>query len=301
MKQTHKKAKIKQTRGDIIYGAIVTGSIIIAGILAIYPVLFVLSASVSNPVEVNSGHVLLFPKGIQWEGYELVFKNQWILKGYRNSLIYTILGTVLNVAATVMAGFALSRKDLYGRKLLNWFIAIPMWFGGGLIPTYLVVNGLRLVNTPIILIILGLVSTYNIIICRTFMDSLPAELQDAARIDGCNDFKTLSHIILPVSAPIIAVLCLYYAVGHWNNYFEAMIYVNNKEWQTLQVFLREILIQNISIDESMQDTEELLRRMELANIMKYSLIVVTSVPMLIAYPFVQKFFVKGVMVGTVKG
>ena len=133
------------------------------------------------------------------------------------------------------------------------------------------------------------------------MSSLPSELQDAARIDGCNDFKTLFHIILPVSAPIIAVLCLYYAVGHWNNYFEAMIYVNNKEWQTLQVFLREILIQNISIDESMQDTEELLRRMELANIMKYSLIVVASVPMLIAYPFVQKFFVKGVMVGTVKG
>lgn len=294
--------KMKQTAGDRIFNIVVNVVIILAGIVALYPLLFVLSASISDPNAVNRGELWLLPIGLRWDGYVEVFKNSWILKGYANSLYYTIIGTLLNVVCTVAAGYALSRKDLYGRKVWNWYIAIPMWINGGLIPTYLVVNSMKLVNTPVVLLIMGLVSSYNIIICRTYMSSLPYELQEAAKIDGCSDFQILLRIVLPVSAPIIAVLSLYYAVGHWNNYFTAMIYVNNKDWQPLQVFLREFLLLNQTVDvDSGMELEDMIRQTELARSMKYSLIVIASVPMLIAYPFVQKFFIKGVMVGSVKG
>ena len=294
--------KMKQTAGDRIFNIVVNVVIILAGIVALYPLLFVLSASISDPNAVNRGELWLLPIGLRWDGYVEVFKNSWILKGYANSLYYTIIGTLLNVVCTVAAGYALSRKDLYGRKVWNWYIAIPMWINGGLIPTYLVVNSMKLVNTPVVLLIMGLVSSYNIIICRTYMSSLPYELQEAAKIDGCSDFQILLRIVLPVSAPIIAVLSLYYAVGHWNNYCTAMIYVNNKDWQPLQVFLREFLLLNQTVDvDSGMELEDMIRQTELARSMKYSLIVIASVPMLIAYPFVQKFFIKGVMVGSVKG
>ena len=250
----------------------------------------------------NSGDVWLYPVGFQLDGYLQVFRNKWIFVGYRNSLIYTILGTFLNVLVTIMAGYALSRKDLYGRKIFSWFIAIPMWFGGGLIPTYIVVNSLHLINTPVVLLVLGLVSSFNIIICRTFLSSLPYELQESAKMDGCSDFGILWKIVMPLSKPIIAVLCLYYAVGHWNDYFSAMIYVSDKNLQTLQVFLREILLLNQNIDlETIEDPAVVALKLQMAQVMKYSLIVVASVPLLIAYPFVQKFFVKGVMIGSVKG
>lgn len=301
-KKANQPAKMKQTMGDRIFGFVVYAVIICAGLIALYPLLFVLSASISDPDAVNRGELWLLPVGLRWDGYVEVFKNAWILKGYGNSLYYTVVGTALNVVCTVTAGYALSRKDLYGRKAWNWYIAIPMWVNGGLIPTYLVVNSLKLVNTPVVLLILGLVSSYNIIICRTYMSSLPYELQEAAKIDGCNDFQILLKIVLPVSAPIIAVLSLYYAVGHWNNYFNAMIYVNKKDWQPLQVFLREFLLLNQTVDpDSGIELEEMIRQTKLARSMKYSLIVIASVPMLMIYPFVQKFFIKGVMVGSVKG
>ena len=186
--------------------------------------------------------------------------------------------------------------------MFNWFIAIPMWFGGGLIPTYIVINSLNLVNTPVILLIMGLVNSFNIIICRTFISSLPYELQEAAKIDGCSDFGILWKVVMPVSKPIIAVLCLYYAVGHWNDYFNAMIYVSDKNYQTLQVFLREILLLNQNIDlNAIEDAAAVAAKLQMAQVMKYSLIVVASVPLLIVYPFVQKYFVTGVMIGSVKG
>lgn len=294
--------KIKESLDNKIFDIVVTVSLVIIGLIALYPLLFVLVASISDPVEVNSGKVWLFPKGIQFDGYLQVFKNQWIWVGYRNSMIYTVVGTFLNVLVTVMAGYALSRKDLYGRTFFNWFIAIPMWFGGGLIPTYMVVKNLHLLNTPWILIIMGLVSSFNLIICRTFIMSLPYELQEAARIDGCSDFRILWDIIVPLSKPILAVLALYYAIGHWNDYFNAMIYLNNKNYQTLQVFLREILLLNQNIDlTTIEDPAVVAMKLQMAQVMKYSLIVVASLPPLIMYPFVQKFFVKGVMIGSVKG
>lgn len=294
--------KIRESLDNRIFDGVVTILLTICGLAALYPLLFVVVASISDPVRVNSGDVWLYPVGFQLDGYLQVFRNKWIFVGYRNSLIYTILGTFLNVLVTIMAGYALSRKDLYGRKIFSWFIAIPMWFGGGLIPTYIVVNSLHLVNTPVVLLVLGLVSSFNIIICRTFLSSLPYELQESAKMDGCSDFGILWKIVMPLSKPIIAVLCLYYAVGHWNDYFSAMIYVSDKNLQTLQVFLREILLLNQNIDlETIEDPAVVALKLQMAQVMKYSLIVVASVPLLIAYPFVQKFFVKGVMIGSVKG
>lgn len=294
--------KIKESWDNKLFNTFVTVSLLLIGMIALYPLLFVVVASVSDPVEVNSGNVWLYPIGFQLEGYLEVLKNQWIFIGYRNSLIYTVLGTIFNVLFTMMAGYALSRKDLYGRKMLSWFIAIPMWFGGGLIPTYIVVHSLHLTNNPLVLVIMGLVTSYNIIICRTFISSLPYELQEAARIDGSSDFRIFWRIIMPLSKSIIAVLCLYYAVGHWNDYFNSMIYLSDKNHQTLQVFLREILLLNEDIEISGGvDAYTLAWKQQMAQVMKYALMVVSSLPLLIAYPFVQKFFVKGVMIGSVKG
>jgi len=271
-------------------------------IVVAYPLLFVLIASISDPDLVNSGQVWFFPKGVQFGGYKMVFSDSDILIGYRNSLIYTVAGTFLNVFCTVLAGYALSRNDLYGRKLINWFVAIPMWFGGGLIPTYLTVQSYGLVNRPIVLIVMGLVSSYNIIICRSFMSSLPYEIQEAAKIDGASDFQILRHIILPLSGATIAVLCLYYGVAHWNSYFTPMIYLNNKKWQPLQVFLRDYLLlaQQMASDDNF-DAEALAAIQKTVQSMKYALIVVASVPFLVLYPLLQKSFVKGIMIGAVKG
>jgi len=296
--------KIKKSWNTRLFDTIVTIILIIAGLIALYPLWFVIIGSVSDPTRLNAGDVWLYPIGFNIEGYKAVFESQWVMVGYRNSLIYTGLGTFLNVLVTVMVAYPLARKDLYGRKFFNWYIAIPMWFGGGLIPTYLVVKGTGLINTPVVLLVLGLVSAYNVIVCRTFIASLPYELQEAARIDGCSDFKILWKIIIPLSKAILAVLALYYAVGHWNNYFNAMIYINNKEYQTLQVFLREILLMNKNVDFEQMDQEGLYsvaNELKRAESMKYGLIVVASVPLMCFYPFVQKHFVKGVMVGSVKG
>ena len=293
---------IKESADNRIFNISVTVLLVVFGLLALYPIAFVIIASVSDPVSVNAGEVWLYPIGFQLDGYRQVFTNRWIFIGYRNSLLYTACGTALNVLVTVMAAYALSRRDLFGKPLFSWLVAIPMWFGGGLIPTYIVINRLHLLNTPLILLLIGLVSSFNIIICRTFLASLPYELQEAAKIDGCNDFAILRRIILPLSKPILAVLCLYYAVGHWNDYFNAMIYVNNKNYQTLQVFLREILLLNQNIDlNTVEDPAVVALKLQMAQVMKYSLIVVSSIPLLIAYPFVQKYFVKGVMIGSVKG
>lgn len=279
----------------------ITALVIFIGVVIAYPLLFVIVASISDPQLVNGGQVWVFPKGLHFEGYKMVLTDSNVMKGYRNSLIYTVAGTFCNVFCTVLAGYALSRRDLYGRKLFNWFIAIPMWFSGGLIPTYLMINSYGLVNNPIVLILMGLVSSYNIIICRSFMSSLPYELQEAAKIDGASDFQILRQIILPLSSATIAVLCLYYGVNHWNSYFAPMIYLNDNEWQPLQVVLREYLMLNQSLESMESFDEGMLERAQMVQVMKYSLIVVASVPFLVLYPLLQKYFVKGVMIGSVKG
>lgn len=296
--------KRKSSIDNKVFDAAVVVFLVAFGFAALYPLWFVVVASVSDATRVNAGDVWLYPLEFHLEGYLEVFRNPWIWVGYRNSLVYTTLGTVLNVLITVMLAYPLSRRDLYGRKALNWYVAIPMWFGGGLIPTYLVVKAVGLLNTPLVLLVYGLVSSYNVIVCRAFISSLSDELQEAARIDGCSDFGILWKIVMPLSKPIIAVLALYYGVGHWNNYFNAMIYLNNKKYQTLQVFLREILLLNQQISLAESDAESiagLSEQLKRAQSMKYALIIVASIPVMCFYPFVQKHFVKGVMVGSVKG
>jgi ABC-type glycerol-3-phosphate transport system permease component len=288
---------------DKVFQSIVYGGLLFAGILVLYPLIFVISASISDPVSVNSGKVLLWPVGIQLDGYKLIFKSPWILVGYRNSLYYTVFGTFLNVTITFMAAYSLSRKDFFGRKSITIFMVFTMWFSGGLIPTFLVVRSLNLIDTPFVLIIMNAIIMFNTIICRTFIqNSIPKELQEAAHVDGCSDFGILFKIVMPLSAPILAVLALYYALGHWNNYFNALIYLSKREYQPLQIFIREVLVQNQQIDlDDMLDFETAFQRAQISQVMKYSLIVVASLPMLIIYPFVQKYFVKGVMIGAIKG
>ena len=284
-----KGTRIRDSRGDRVFTVVNYIILTLFGLAALYPLIYVLSASISEPLAVNSGRMKLWPVGFNIEGYKSILSNKWILTGYGNSLFYTVVGTFLNVLVTFMASYSLSRKDMYGH---------------GLITTFLVVKKLGLVNTRMVLLLLGLVSVYNCIICRSFISSsIPYELQEAARIDGCNDFQIVWRIIFPLSGPVLAILALYYALGHWNGYFNALMYIEDRNLQPLQIFLREILVLNQKIDMNadIEELEAMVARVQMAQTMKYSLIVVASVPMLIIYPFVQKFFVKGVMIGSVKG
>ena len=297
------KRKVKESFGDYIFMALVYLMLSIIAVIMLYPILYTLSASISDPVAVNSGDLVLLPKGFQLDGYRLIFQNEWVLTGYRNSLFYTIFGTILNLTVTYMAAYALSRKHLYGKKLLSTLFIIPMWFGGGLIPTFLVVLQIGLFNKPYTMLLIGLVSIYNVIICRTFLQQLPEDLSEAARIDGCNDFRIMTSILLPLSTPILAVLALYYGMGHWNDYFSSMIYLNNRSYMPLQLFLREILLMNAQVDMSgtTEELQDMAFRAYISQTMRYGLIVVASLPMLILYPFVQRYFVQGVMIGALKG
>ncbi len=296
-----KNGRIHATGHDRAFVIIVYALLALITLLILYPLIFVLSASISDPNAVNSGKVWLWPVGLQWKGYAKVFESRWVLVGYRNSLIYLVFGTALNVFVTFTGAYALSRKDIYGRGLLTFFIVFTMWFNGGMIPTFLQVKSLGLVDSPWSMIIIGAMNAYNFIICRSFIQSsIPGELQEAGRIDGCSDFRLCAMIVFPLSGPVIAVLTLYYGLEHWNGYFNAMLYLNNRDYQPLQIFLREILLQNQTLDMS-ADLESLQANEMLKRTIKYSLIVVASLPMLVIYPFLQKFFAQGVMIGSIKG
>ena len=293
----------RMSRGDIAFEWV---NCIILGIVAcimLFPLIYVVSASFSDPMSVTSGKMILWPVDVTLENYKEVFKNDNIMRGYRNSLAIMFLGTALNLVMTILAAFPMSRKDLWGRGVLMKLMTFCMFFGGGLIPTYLMVSKtLGLMNNWLALILPGAISVYNMIIMRTFfMTSIPYELHEAADIDGCTPFGTLIRIILPLSGPIIAVLGLYYAVGHWNSYFSALLYINVEEIQPLQLYLRKVLTANNSQSLMDMGADEMARAAMRAETIKYSVIVVSSIPMLILYPFVQKFFVKGVMIGAVKG
>jgi len=293
----------RMSRGDIAFEWV---NCIILGIVAcimLFPLIYVVSASFSDPMSVTSGKMILWPVDVTLENYKEVFKNDNIMRGYRNSLAIMFMGTALNLVMTILAAFPMSRKDLWGRGVMMKLMTFCMFFGGGLIPTYLMISKtLGLMNNWLALILPGAISVYNMIIMRTFfMTSIPYELHEAADIDGCTPFGTLIKIILPLSGPIIAVLGLYYAVGHWNSYFSALLYINVEEIQPLQLYLRKVLTANNSQSLMDMGADEMARAAMRAETIKYSVIVVSSIPMLILYPFVQKFFVKGVMIGAVKG
>ena len=296
-----------QSKNDKIFDLIHTFFIIVILAIVIYPLYFVVIASISDAKEVLQGKVFLYPKGINFEAYEKVLNHNAVMTGYRNSIFYTVLGTSINIFMTVLLAFPLSQKDFKGRGFFTVFITVTMFFNGGLIPTYLVVKKLHMINTFWALVIPSAISTYNVLIMRTyFQTSIPYEMQEAAIIDGCNKIKILLKIVLPLSAPIMAVMLLFYAVGHWNAYFNAIIYITDENKFPLQLVLREILVQSqtaqlMESGGSGAGIDTIARQQMLAESLKYGLIVVASAPMLILYPFLQKYFVKGIMLGAIKG
>ena len=307
-KATLKKSHIKNTRGDKVFLTIVYATVILIVLMCAYPLYLTVIASISDPYDVYSGKVNLIPSGFSLESYRLVFTNSAIFRGYANSIFYTVVGTAFNLFLTIPSAYALSKKRMYGRNLFMTLFLITMYFGGGLIPHYLLFKGMGLIDTRWILIINGGVSVYNVIVTRTyFQNNIPEELFEAARIDGASEFRCFFKLVLPLSAPIIAVITLYYAVGHWSSYFSALIYTHDQELQPLQLVLRNILILNQSAytDALQSGDAELIadasRQAYNAVTMKYALVFISSAPMLAIYPFVQKHFVKGIMVGSLKG
>ncbi|REF37196.1 carbohydrate ABC transporter permease [Thermasporomyces composti] len=293
--------RIQESRSDRIFTVVNYIVLTLLLLVILYPLIFIASASISDPDAVSSGRVWLWPVDINFNGYETIFNHKPIVRGFANSLFYVAVGTTLNLTLTLLAAYPLSRRDLVGRHWFMLLFVFTMMFSGGLIPTYLVVHDLGLLNTRWALILPTALAVWNVIITRTYYQvTIPHELLEAARIDGCDDFRFFWSIVLPLSKPIIAVNVLFYAVGHWNQFFNALIYLTNEELFPLQLVLREILIQS-SIDPTMADAAELARRRELRDLLKYCLIVVASIPPLLAYPFVQKQFVKGIMIGSLKG
>ncbi len=290
-----------KSRQDYYFDIINHGLLLLFLLIVSYPLLFVVSASISDTMAVVSGKVWLFPKGINFEAYEKVFRDVAIITGYKNTVIYTVIGTLINLAMTIIAAYPLSRKDLYGRNVLMFVFTFTMYFQGGLIPTYLVVKDLGMVNSMWALILPGAVSIWVIIIMRTYFQSnIPNELYEASAIDGCSNLHMLFTIVLPLSSPIIAVSVLMYAVVHWNSYFSALVYITEAGKYPLQMVLRQILIQNQL--QNMQDAmSSITEQIMVGESIKYAVIIVASLPVLILYPFLQKYFVKGIMIGAIKG
>ena len=306
----HKKSKwANYSLGDKIFLITVYGVIILVTFACLYPMFFTVIASVSDPHAVYTGKVSFWPKGFSLTSYKLVFQNKGIWKGYANTIFYTIFGTVFNLLLTIPSAYALSKKKMYGRSFLMTLFIITMYFSGGMVPTYILFDKLQLINTRWILVIAGGLSVYNMVVARTyFQNNIPETLFEAARIDGSSEFRIFWQLVIPLSAPIIAVITLYYAVGHWSSYFNALIYVTDSDLAPLQLVLRRILILNETAYEDAMaagaDTEILQNaamQAQQAVTMKYSLVFIASLPMLIIYPFIQKFFVKGIMVGSLKG
>lgn len=287
---------------DKIFTVIVAVVLTLFFIVVLYPCIFVISASFSSGNAVQAGKVLLFPVDFSLEGYKAVFNTPKVWIGFRNSLFYTVAGTLISLVLTMTTAYCLSRNDVPGRNIIMLFFTFTMFFNGGMIPTYLVVRQMHMLNTPWALIIPGAISVYNMIVARTFIrNTIPNELMEASMIDGCSDIKYFVKIILPLSKAIIAVLVLFYGVGIWNSYFNALIYLNDRDLYPLTIFLREILLVE-SIDPSTVADPELQAKIaSMAGVIKYSLIVVTMIPIMLIYPFIQKYFVKGVMIGSVKG
>ncbi|MDD4295354.1 MAG: carbohydrate ABC transporter permease [Ruminiclostridium sp.] len=290
-------------RGDRVFDTVCYILATFFLLIVLFPLLYILSCSISDPTYVGLGEVWLLPKGITFIGYEKVFSNPSIMRGYGNTIFYTVTATLLNLTLTLPAGYALSKKSLPGKGIFMVYLLITMYFSGGLIPQFLLVKNLNLLDTRLVLIIIGAVSVYNVIITRTFFQSIPSELEEAATIDGCSVPRLFLTIVLPLSKALIGVLTLYYGVGHWNSYFGALIYISDENKKPLQLILREILItsQLASSEADTQSAELAYETEKLQLFLKYSVIVVSSAPLLIVYPFLQKYFDKGVMLGSLKG
>lgn len=286
---------------DKLFGAIVIILSILIFIIIAYPLWFIIIASISNSNLVNLGQVTLWPKGIRFYGYQQILDDARIWTGYANTIFYVIAGTILNMVVTMPAAYALSRKNFTTRNKIMFYFVFTMFFNGGLVPTYMTISSLGLISTKTILVIFVAVNTYNLIIARTFIEnSIPEELYEAAVLDGCSHFRYFFKIIVPLSKAVIAVLILYYAVFHWNDYFNALLYNSNAQHAPLQIVLREILLLNQAFASGNGGVQGGYAQSS-ADQVKYAVIIVSTVPILCVYPFIQKYFEKGVMIGAVKG
>lgn len=293
--------RIQDTAGDRIFYRVNAILLTLLTLSVLYPIIYVLANSFSSPAAVSSGRVYLWPLDPSVEGYRRVLENPNILSGFLNSVFYTVVGTAINLAMTMIAAYPMARKDLPLRSFFSVLFAFTMLFGGGMIPNYILIMKLGMLNTRWALLLPGALSVYNMIIARTAMQSLPDELLEAAYIDGCSDARYFVRIVLLLSGATIAVLALYYAVGHWNSYFSAFMYLSDRSKYPLQIVLREILIMGQIAESDITDLDSAERIQGLSQLLKYALIVISSAPMILIYPFVQKYFVKGVMIGSLKG
>ena len=292
----------RQSAFDIGFDVVSTLLLIIALLIVLYPLYFVLIASISDANSISLGKVILLPKNIDFVGYRRILQDNRIMNGYVNSILYTVASTVIGKMTTILAGYSFSRTDLVGRKALMMVYVFTMYFSGGLIPTYLVVKDVGLLGSPWAVILMGAISVYNIIIARSFFSSsIPVDLYEAAQLDGCSNGRFFISIVVPLSKSIIAVIALYYAVAQWNGYFNALIYLSKQNQYPLQMVLREILLSSQSVQADVTDVDAIQEMQRIAATIKYGVIVVASLPMLMLYPFIQKYFVKGVMIGSVKG
>lgn len=290
-----------ESRTDKVFGFV--NGLLLIGILIIvlYPLVFVFSASISNPLVVSRGEMWIFPKEITFAGYQKVFQNKDILIGYGNTILYTAVGTAINIVMTIMAAYPLSRKNFAGKNAIMFLMVFTMFFSGGMIPSYLIVKKLHMLNTMWALIIPGAVAVWNIIIMRTFFkESVPNEVQEAAMMDGCSQIQTLVRIVLPLSMPILAVMMLFYSVDHWNAYFSALIYLTDRDKYPLQLVLREILIQN-QMDKMAGGSTSMSEQILFSQSIKYAVVIVANIPVFLLYPFLQRYFVKGMTIGAIKG
>lgn len=294
------KKRIKESAGDRIFIGVIYVILTLLVIVVLYPLIYIVSSSISSPAAVTSGRVWLWPVELSLKGFEELFRRGEVMTGYLNSIFYTTAGTLISVTLTIMIAYPLSRRAFFGRNALMMVITFTMIFSGGLIPTYMVVKGLDLIDTRWALLIPNAIWVWQVIIARSFFhSSIPEELLEASEIDGCSDLRFIWSVVLPLSKPIIAVLVLMYAVGQWNAYFDALIYLKSADLFPLQLILRSIIIQNNS--GSNMDAMAIVEKQQLAELLKYSLIVVATLPVLIIYPFVQRYFVQGMLVGSVKG
>lgn len=292
----------RQTRGDKAIGLINHALLLIIALVVMYPIYFSLIASFSNPQAVYQGRVILWPADITFNGYWKIFQDASIWRGYANSILYTVVGTALNLIFTIPLAFALSRRELPGAGIYMKLATFTMYFYGGIIPLYFVVRGLNLLDGMWALVLPTLIATYNLIIARSFfLGGIPEELKEAAFLDGCGYVRFFASIVLPLSHSLIAVMALFYGARHWNGYFEALIYLQTKSGFPLQLILRNILIDSQAALSMTEDATTVADKQQLVDLLKYGCVIVSSVPMLVAYPFVQQHFVKGVMLGAVKG
>ena len=301
-----KTKPVKRCREDVIFDTVIFIILTLILFVVAYPLYWVIISSFSDPTAVSAGKVLLRPMGFTLKGYAEVFKNSQVMRGFFNSIVITFVGVCVNLAVTLPTAYALSRDNFSGKKPITVFYMITMFFGGGMIPTYLVVKNMHLLNTIWALVLPGCLSVYNMIVARTFFKSnISEELYEAGEIDGCTQSRFFFQIALPLSKAIIAIMVLYYGVGHWNSYFSALLYISDQDKYPLQLVLRNILITNQTALSQTATTAAaraaLQEQQQLIDVMKYSLIIISSVPVMILYPLVQKHFVKGVMIGSVKG